>query len=197
MQLNMDEIEHQYNLKQEQKQEIHNLRDYVIILHNYMSSKIPLIGNLTTQNAAKDILNYYDFMLHYGKNMSPIKNTEYTSEENEIIKEFILKYRPRPNQPYRNAQLFAVFYSHCGVKYIEGYAAEYGPIDHAWNTINDKLIDVTFSMRPKEIDATYFGTEIPAEFIEQVWAKTNRYAMLLQYYLGIVDLYTGKVSATF
>ena len=73
----------------------------------------------------------------------PLKDV-FTADEIRLIKKIA---KPKRNQCYRNAAVLTGLFP-SKVKYVEGYAyvPELIPIEHAFNKVGDKYIDVTFEL---------------------------------------------------
>lgn len=69
----------------------------------------------------------------------------FSKDEMRLIKSVV---KPKKKECYRNAHLLTLLFKD-RVKYVEGKVAICGGvlgIDHAWNKVGDKYIDVTFEM---------------------------------------------------
>ena len=73
------------------------------------------------------------------------------------------------------------------IGYVEGMANSVGiPMPHAWNTINDKVIDMTwkFNNNDKPVvgvipaDWEYFGVQLPNKMINKMWDTGQSSAMI-------------------
>jgi hypothetical protein len=65
------------------------------------------------------------------------------------------------------------------IGYCEGMADSIGiPMEHAWNTINGKVIDMTWKMNNNDKPVVgvipggweYYGVELPHELINKMWS---------------------------
>lgn len=121
----------------------------------------------------------YDFVLQHAKFYSP---QELTREEKNIVKDAIknLGFVPQMKQCFYNAQMLACVDMLGKIKYCEGFANSIIPVNHAWCTINDKVIDLTWRDKkgknylgnfPPEI--SYFGFTLPTEKIREKMLKTS------------------------
>lgn len=75
----------------------------------------------------------------------------FTNEQIIKIKQFV---RPKKKMCYRNAQRLCELFD--WVKYVEGYSTIFDgtfPIEHAWNKVGDKYVDVTYELALK-LDVT-------------------------------------------
>lgn len=66
----------------------------------------------------------------------------FTDKEIELIRKIL---RPRPKRCYNNAvMLCTMFPDRC--RYVEGYVFYHIPIDHAFNIVDGKYVDITLEM---------------------------------------------------
>jgi len=117
-----------------------------------------------------------DFILKHGKQYTSEK---LTPEEMDILKNVLdrqCSYKAK--QCYYNAQSIGL----TGIiGYVEGYADSVGlPMPHAWNTINDKVIDMTWgAVHSTPVIGTlpegweYFGVQLPNKMINKLWGKSG------------------------
>ena len=119
----------------------------------------------------------YDF-IH--KNGHEFKSAPLTPEEMEVVKEFIEKAKSfKQKECFYNAQKIST----CSdLKYVEGFVMDAKipiPIEHAWNSINNKVIDFTLKhlnggepiigIIPPGLE--YIGTFLSRKRIFQIWKK--------------------------
>ena len=115
-----------------------------------------------------------EFILRHGKQY---QSAELTPEEMDILENVVgLKCLYKAKQCFYNAQSIGLAGT---IGYVEGYADSVGiPMDHAWNTINGKVIDMTWKMNNNDEPVLgvipggweYFGVELPHELINSVWS---------------------------
>jgi hypothetical protein len=86
----------------------------------------------------------------------------------------------RIKECYLNAQKLITRHNLMGggdeLQYCEGYVAWEGgplPIDHAWVTINGKVVDLTLRAKSKTTPHSYYGVAIPYDLVakHQLWTK--------------------------
>jgi hypothetical protein len=138
----------------------------------------------------------YDFLQQEGKFF---KSQELTEEERLYVMEAInnLGFVPQPKQCYYNANLLAINDFSGRIKYAEGLAySGYFPIWHGWNTINGKVIDLTWlkefgKLSRRKIgqeemilgtfdkDRAYFGAEMDTNLIRKIILKSGISCSLL------------------
>jgi hypothetical protein len=103
-----------------------------------------------------------------------------TSEQRDYVDGYLSGVNPKIKQCFSNAQRLAVAEGGNRIKYHEGYGAFQFPILHAWNTIDGKLIDVTWELLDYyDTDVVYKGVEFPREYIMCVQLETERYDSML------------------
>lgn len=106
-------------------------------------------------------------------------DTELTNQQKELVKGVAKMVRPQPKECYHNSQLMVLFEPE--LKYYEGMIiTRIGiPIEHAWNTLEGKVVDVTLQ------DATcYIGVEVPRDFFrEKILKEKETYPRLARYLL--------------
>lgn len=142
------------------------------------------------------------------KNGQEFKSQPLTEEEKKIVQELIKKefIDCKVRQCYMNSQKLALASNK--IQYVEGFAYGVIPINHSWNLINGKVIDLTWSngdllnkdkrkwkTRKEDIilgeftNEEYFGVIIPIKLIRKkiikdgVWDSIiddweNRYPLL-------------------
>lgn len=95
---------------------------------------------------------------------------------------YIKKYiKPQKKQCYRNAALVAQ-YLNC--EYVEGFTFCFIGIEHAFNKVGDKYIDVTkeFALREDPSQSEYVSIgEYSVDQLNEMLAKSGRYDSLYNY----------------
>jgi hypothetical protein len=69
------------------------------------------------------------------------------------------------------------------LQYCEGYIAWDGaplPIDHAWVTINGKVVDVTLRAKSKTERHSYYGVEVPVKLLVKHMLETRYYCPVIE-----------------
>jgi hypothetical protein len=121
----------------------------------------------------------YDYFLENGREF---ESAPLAPAELGALKAAIANHRAMYKKKlcYYNAQLIAQGNRAC--RYVEGYMMSQGipiPIEHAWNSINGKVVDFTMAHanggKPilGEIPAgwEYFGAELPTSMIRMMWSR--------------------------
>ena len=132
----------------------------------------------------KDKGYYYsgaeDFLLQHGKHY---QSQELTKEESDYLKKLYYETkRYKMKQCFYNAQSLSQF-SGDKIKYVEGYLhSGIMPIEHAWNTLNGKVLDFTMShanngkpilgIIPAGWD--YYGVDLPTNMITKYWQQHGK-----------------------
>jgi hypothetical protein len=122
-----------------------------------MSETITLPEQLTAESLVREFSKsfktlgsgmsggFYDYLIEHqnsGK-LEPLNK-----EEREFLKESLRGWRPKAQCCFQNAQTLATRYHTGRIKYHEGVIITGDlpvPLDHAWNSINGKLVDVTLA----------------------------------------------------
>ena len=128
---------------------------------------------------------YYQDLL---KVVEPVKMVSikevFSPDEIAKIKRLV---RPKKKMCYRNAHLLTCLFPD-KVKYVDGRVEVWNtgfPIDHAFNKIGDKYVDITFEMVWGEDVTKYdyikFG-EYDIDQVEHVSEKTGYYGECYKYY---------------
>ena len=122
--------------------------------------------------------NPEDFVLQHGKHFV---SEPMTQEEMTFLKTLAARTKHyKMKQCFYNAQSLAHISSQ--IKYIEGYLlSSLFPIQHAWNSLNGKVLDFTISHANKgnpvlgEIPQgwDYFGVELSTPMIMKYWRETE------------------------
>lgn len=105
----------------------------------------------------------------------------FNEREIELIRRVV---RPEVKGCYRNAHLLTLLFPD-RVRYVEGKTHTVIPIDHAFNRVGDKYIDITFEFALELLDLTQyeyvaFG-EYPAGVIEEIANKTGYYGDIYRF----------------
>jgi len=100
-----------------------------------------------------------------------------TPEESEMLKHVLKRQCDyEAKKCFYNAQSIGLAGT---IGYVEGYADSIGiPMEHAWNTINGKVIDMTWKMNNGGNPVLgvipggweYYGVELPHELINSMWS---------------------------
>lgn len=125
------------------------------------------------------------FFLEIGRFFKP---QPLTSEEVKIVKEAMKLFRFKAKECYYNAQSLAQ--KDHNIQYVEGYCfTNFFPFQHAWNTINGKVVDVTMFHRnngkpilgifPESWE--YFGTDFSVEEIRKMWVQRRMSFPIISY----------------
>lgn len=100
--------------------------------------------------------------------------------ELEIIRDIL---KPQPQQCYRNAHLLCQLFPE-RVRYCEGKTFAFIPIEHAFNRVGDKYVDITFEfalgLDPTQYEYVAFG-EYPAGVIEEITDQTGYYGDIYRF----------------
>jgi len=112
---------------------------------------------------------YYDWVLESGKKFDAIKN-----EDKKITKELMnkLSFEPKVKECYYTSALALLDIP--DLKYYEGWIVREDlpiPIEHAWNEYKGKLVDFTTKLWKGKPNASYFGVEIPKDFVLKQMTK--------------------------
>lgn len=87
---------------------------------------------------------YYEQILKDIKPVEVVPLLEvFTQEEIGILKKSI---RPKPKECYRNATVLTHYFNNHTIEYIEGYSYTLWPIEHAFNKVDGKYIDITYEL---------------------------------------------------
>lgn len=99
--------------------------------------------------------------------------------ELEIIRDIL---KPQPQQCYRNAHLLCQLFPE-RVRYCEGKTFAFIPIEHAFNRVGDKYVDITFEFALQDAELLDMSTLYLANTICERWNE-------LQGKPGITAIYT-------
>lgn len=152
-------------------------------LESYLATMVGLrsggIGNIPKAEKPKGY-HYHcveDLLLQEGVNFSP---DELSIEQKQYVDGFMSFVRPQTKQCFRNAQVLTSIEGENRIKYHEGIAIFHIPILHAWNTIDGKIIDITWSLIDGYAnDVVYRGVEFPLNYIHAKQLETETYLSLL------------------
>ena len=102
----------------------------------------------------------------------------FDEREIELIRRTV---RPVVKRCYKNAHLLTLLFPD-RVQYVEGKTNAFIPINHAFNRVGDKYIDITFEfalgfLDPTQYEYVAFG-EYPAGVIEEITNKTGYYGYI-------------------
>ena len=88
---------------------------------------------------------YYEQILKDIKPVEVVPISEvFTQEEIDIIKKSV---RPKPKECYRNATVLTQYFmGNHTIEYVEGYSYSIWPIEHAFNKVDGKYIDITYEL---------------------------------------------------
>ena len=104
----------------------------------------------------------------------------FNEREIELIRRVV---RPEVKGCYRNAHLLTLLFPD-RVRYVEGKTHTVIPIDHAFNRVGDKYIDITFEfaleLDPTQYEYVAFG-EYPADVIQTIVKQTGYYGEIYRY----------------
>lgn len=125
---------------------------------------------------------YFTDTIAAAKRVEVVKAADVFDErEIELIRRII---RPEKQACYRNAHLLTLLFPD-RVRYCEGKTLAIIPIDHAFNRVGDKYVDITFEMALKDDGFTgyeyvVFG-EYPAGIIETITGQTGYYGEIYRF----------------
>lgn len=101
------------------------------------------------------------------ENLVIFNRSELTKEEREIFNTAYKKVKRKTfmKNCFLNSLQLSMADKTGSIKLVEGYAFKYIPMEHSWNTINGKLIDITFNIsdnKPPYLgdfpeDTAYYG----------------------------------------
>jgi ADP-ribose pyrophosphatase YjhB (NUDIX family) len=158
-------------------------------VREYLNMMIDISGRSAKRHEGYHYHSLWDFVNQEGRFY---KSQELTEEEMEYVIDQIekLSFIPQMKQCFYNAQMLAINDVGGKIKYVEGYAyAGLMPADHGWNTINGKVIDITWRkgerwIKPQKLDfdemvlgsfdgdeRSYYGVEIQTKEAMRVQSK--------------------------
>lgn len=105
----------------------------------------------------------------------------FDEREIELIRRTV---RPVVKECYKNAHLLTLLFPD-RVQYVEGKTNVFIPIDHAFNRVGNKYIDITFEfalgfLDPTQYEYVAFG-EYPAGVIEEITDQTGYYGDIYRF----------------
>lgn len=120
---------------------------------------------------------YFTDTIAVAKRVEVVKAADVFDErEIELIRRTV---RPAVKECYKNAHLLTLLFPD-RVRYVEGKTHTVIPIDHAFNRVGDKYIDITFEfaleLDPTQYEYVAFG-EYPAGVIEEITNQTGYLAI--------------------
>lgn len=133
-----------------------------------------------TKNSVPRQKKWFEDMLKVAKpiTMSRMKDV-LTLEQIRQVKEFI---KPEKKECYKNAHLLTLLLP--GVEYCEGKVCAPFGIDHAFNKVGDKYIDITFELAlnddPTKYDYAVIG-EYGLDIIDEVTSQTGYYGEIYRH----------------
>ena len=100
-------------------------------------------------------------------NLTIFNRSELTEEEKPIFNTAYQKVKSKTfmKNCFLNSLQLSMADKTGSIKLVEGYAFKYIPMEHSWNTINGKLIDITFNISDNKTpylgefpeDTAYYG----------------------------------------
>ena len=127
-----------------------------------------------------------DFLLQHGRKYA---SAQLSQEELALLRKVVRKdSRFVAKQCFYNAQTIALA-SHGGIDYVEGVAyCKLIPMDHAWNAINGKVVDLTWRGRNDEMPIMgiiptgweYWGVALPHDSVRRYWNRFGESNAMLQ-----------------
>lgn len=104
----------------------------------------------------------------------------FNEREIELIRRVV---RPEVKGCYRNAHLLTLLFPD-RVRYVEGKTHTVIPIDHAFNKVGEKYVDITFEFalneNPTQWEYVAFG-EYTADVIQTIVEQTGYYGEIYRY----------------
>lgn len=124
---------------------------------------------------------YFTDTIAVAKRVEVVKAADVFDErEIELIRRTV---RPAVKECYKNAHLLTSLFPD-RVRYVEGKTHTVIPIDHAFNRVGDKYIDITFEfaleLDPTQYEYVAFG-EYPAGVIEEITDQTGYYGNIYRF----------------
>lgn len=133
--------------------------------------------NEKNNNPNQTLIDYVNFIKKAFSNMGGFPDelenlvifnrSELTKEEREIFNTAYRKVKRKTfmKNCFLNSLQLSMADKTGSIKLVEGYAFKYIPMEHSWNTINGKLIDITFNISDNELpylgdfpeDTAYYG----------------------------------------
>lgn len=124
---------------------------------------------------------YFTDTIAAAKRVEVVKAADVFDErEIELIRRTV---RPVVKGCYKNAHLLTLLFPD-RVQYVEGKTNVFIPIDHAFNRVGNKYIDITFEfalgLDPTQYEYVAFG-EYPAGVIEEITDQTGYYSDIYRF----------------
>jgi hypothetical protein len=152
-----------------------------------------------------------DFLLEKGKGYA---SAALTPGELRVLKDALDAYggQCRQQRCFYNSALVALADPSHELRYTEGYTISARapiPIQHAWLTLNNKVIDPTIRVgKQKGVkrrfwadrvvgtfeDAEFFGIEFPNEYVRRFLVETRQAGSMIFDYTRDLPLLSGKLS---
>lgn len=123
---------------------------------------------------------YFKGLLNVAKPVEVVSIKDvFTKDEIKMIKRLV---RPKKKMCYRNSHLLTLLFPD-KVKYVEGRFSFIGlPIDHAFNRVGDKYVDVTVELALKENVTEHEYIEFAEYDSEQIDSTANETGYYGEYY---------------
>jgi len=124
---------------------------------------------------------YFTDTIAVAKRVEVVKAADVFDErEIELIRRTV---RPAVKECYKNAHLLTLLFPD-RVQYVEGKTNVFTPIDHTFNRVGNKYIDITFEfalgLDPTQYEYVAFG-EYPAGVIEEITDQTGYYGNIYRF----------------
>lgn len=124
---------------------------------------------------------YFTDTIAVAKRVEVVKAADVFDEwEIELIRRTV---RPAVKECYKNAHLLTLLFPD-RVRYIEGKTHTVIPIDHAFNKVGEKYVDITFEFvlneNPTQWEYVAFG-EYTADVIQTIVEQTGYYGEIYRY----------------
>lgn len=120
---------------------------------------------------------YFTDTIAAAKRVEVVKAADVFDErEIELIRRTV---RPVVKECYKNAHLLTLLFPD-RVQYVEGKTNVFIPIDHAFNRVGNKYIDITFEFALGSDPTVAFG-EYPAGVIEEITDQTGYYGDIYRF----------------
>jgi hypothetical protein len=160
-------------MNSENKNALQQYLEHMVLMRKGGFSDVP-------QRPLPEGFNYYcvdELILEAGSFSSP---EELTEEQQEYVGRFVKAVNPQKRGCFKNAQRLVSMEGGNRIKYHEGFGAFHFPIHHAWNTIDGKVIDVTWSLLDDYADdIVYAGVPFPLQYIYHKQIETESYSSML------------------
>lgn len=110
---------------------------------------------------------YFQYLKESHKKVQCCLLTEvFTAEEIQLIKKVV---RPKPKQCYKNAAKLVELFPN-KVKYVEGKVMKWFPMEHAFNLVDGKYVDLTFELvlKDKEVPELEYASFLELDYSETI-----------------------------